>query len=209
MAHQLIVAGIGPGSRDYILPRAAEAVRRARYLAGSRRALKEYAAGAGQQVCPITGQLEELKKWIAEALCQDDVAVMVSGDPGYYSLLPWLKREFPHVPMEVIPGISAVQAAFCRLGEPWQGADLLSFHGRIPPAEKLEYRAGRVLSFLTDRIHNPAYICRCLLDHGWPEEAAVSVLEHISYPDERRRDATLAEGCRIEGFYESVMVVRR
>jgi cobalt-precorrin-7 (C5)-methyltransferase len=207
MAHQLIVAGIGPGSREYMLPKAAGAIRNARYLAGSRRALEDY-AGDGQQTCPITGKLGELKKWIGTALLEDDVVVMVSGDPGYYSLLPWLKREFPKVSLEVIPGISAVQAAFCRVGEPWQDADLLSFHGRVPPEEKLAYSPGRVLSFLTDGIHNPAYICRCLLDHGWPEASLVSVLEHISYPGERRRDVTLAEGRRIEGFNESVMVVR-
>ena len=43
MAHRLIVAGIGPGGREYILPRALSAIEGAKYLAGGRRALSDFA----------------------------------------------------------------------------------------------------------------------------------------------------------------------
>lgn len=88
---------------------------------------------------------------------------MVSGDPGYYSLLPWLKKRFAGNPIEVIPGISSVQSAFALITEPWQGALWLSFHGRIPDDEQLRYEKGKKMAFLTDHEHNPSYIAKYLI----------------------------------------------
>lgn len=117
MEHTLIVAGIGPGDPDYILPKAQKAIEGAHYLVGGRRALSDYAKPS-QETYPVTGKLSLLESWLEEALKKDDVVVMVSGDPGYYSLLPWLKKRFPEHPIEVIPGISSVQACFALVKEP-------------------------------------------------------------------------------------------
>lgn len=120
MDHTLIIAGIGPGNRDYILPKALSAIENARFLVGGKRALHDFAK-EGQETYPVTGKLSLLAEWLEEKLALDDVVVMVSGDPGFYSLLPWLKKRFPESPLQVIPGISSVQAAFCLINEPWQG----------------------------------------------------------------------------------------
>ena len=50
--------------------------------------------------------------FIARELKEHEVVVMVSGDPGYYSLLDALQRNFEQEKIEVIPGISAMQLAF-------------------------------------------------------------------------------------------------
>ena len=57
---------------------------------GGRRALHDYAK-EGQETYPVTGKLSLLSDWLTEKLALGDVVVMVSGDPGFYSLLPWLK----------------------------------------------------------------------------------------------------------------------
>ena len=44
MEHTLIVAGIGPGGKDFILPKALTAIKRAHYLVGGHRALSDYAS---------------------------------------------------------------------------------------------------------------------------------------------------------------------
>ena len=91
MEHTLIVAGIESGSKEYILPKALSVIEKGRYLVGGHRALSDY-GHAGQEMYPITGKLSLLADWMESALKKDDVVVMVSGDPGYYSLLPWLKN---------------------------------------------------------------------------------------------------------------------
>lgn len=206
MDHKIIVAGIGPGGRDYILPKALLAIEHAHYLAGGRRALADY-AGEGQETYPVTGKLSLLAEWLEQAIQKDDVVVMVSGDPGFYSLLPWLKKKFPSIPVEVIPGISSVQAAFCLTGEAWQGGSWLSFHGRIPDEKDTSYVKGRKLAFLTDHEHNPAYIAGYLIDHGWPASTKAAACEHISYENQHVSESTLEDMRSLDGFGESVMVV--
>lgn len=206
MEHTLIVAGIGPGKRDYILPKALSAIENAHYLVGGHRALSDYARD-GQETYPVTGKLADLAAWMEQSLKKEDVVVMVSGDPGYYSLLPWLKKRFPLHKIEVIPGISSIQAAFSLLAEPWQGASWLSFHGRVPDDRDLAYEEGRKLAFLTDHEHNPAYIARYLMEKGWPEDTEAAAAEHISYDNQDVRHSTLLEISHLDGFGESVMVV--
>lgn len=206
MGHSLIIAGIGPGGKEYILPKALSAIQHAKYLAGGRRALSDFGKD-GQEMFPITGKLSDLAKWIRDSLLQDDVVVMVSGDPGYYSLLPWLKKNFSASPIHVIPGISSVQACFALLAEPWQDADWLSFHGRVPEETRLVYKPGRKLSFLTDYKNNPSRIAEILIHHGWPENTRCAAAERISYDDERLEIVTLKGMKELEGFGESVMVV--
>lgn len=206
MEHKIIVAGIGPGGKDYILPKSLRAIEEARFLAGGHRALRDYAR-KDQNTYPITGKLSELYSWIFSSLKKDDVTVMVSGDPGYYSLLPWLKKNFPQNPVEVIPGISSIQAAFSLLGLSWQDAEWLSFHGRVPDEKQLSYVKGRKIAFLTDRIHNPASIARILLDRGWPEDAKSSACENISYADQQIVRLSLKEMTDLPAFGESVLIV--
>ena len=67
MEHTLIVAGIGPGDRDYILPKALQAIESAHYLVGGHRALSDYAKES-QETYPVTGKLSELAEWLEKAL---------------------------------------------------------------------------------------------------------------------------------------------
>ena len=164
-------------------------------------------AREGQEIFPITGKLSLLAEWLEQSLLQDDVVVMVSGDPGYYSLLPWLKKRFEGNKIEVIPGISSVQASFALLREPWQDAKWLSFHGRKPRDEDLVYEKGRKLAFLTDHDQNPSYIANYLIKQGWPEDTRAAACEHISYENQQVRESTLKDLTLLEGFGESVMVV--
>ncbi len=206
MEHTLIVAGIGPGDKDYILPKALHAIQTSHYLVGGRRALADFASPS-QETYPITGKLSPLADWLEDALTKGDVTVMVSGDPGYYSLLPWLKKRFPSHPIEVIPGISSVQACFCLVKEPWQGALWLSFHGRVPEEKDTAYLAGKKMAFLTDHEHNPAYIAHYLIEQGWPKDTRCAAAEHISYENQHLTETTLEEMQSLEGYGESVMVV--
>ncbi len=206
MAHRLIIAGIGPGSRDCILPRALSAIDSAQFLVGGRRALSDFAK-EGQETFPVTGDLSSLANWISEKLAVNNVVVMVSGDPGFYSLLPFLKKKFPDIPITVIPGISSVQAAFCAVGESWQGGEWLSFHGRVPEGKKLLHEEGKRLAFLTDGEHNAAYISRYLMQIGWPAETRAAACEHLSYENEQIVEGTLLDISKLSGFAESVLVV--
>ena len=206
MEHQLIVVGIGPGSTDFILPEALRAIEAATLLIGGSRALQTYAKPHQQQV-KVDADIARLVQTIRQELMVRDVTVMVSGDPGYYSLLETFRRELPQARIRVIPGISSFQLAFARIGLPWQTAKLLSAHGRKPALAALVREHGVALSFLTDARQHPAVIAGWLQEQGWPPTARIWLCKNLSYPDETVVAMTLAEVLNISGFESCVMVV--
>ena len=206
MEHKVIVVGIGPGSPDYILPIASRMIDKATVLVGSQRALDAFA--------PIHSKLKVIDKdikgvlsFIRKSLKESDVVVMVSGDPGFYSLLAALKTEFAQSELTVIPGISSVQLAFARICQVWQDAVLISMHGRQASDEDLHYKPRKKLGILTDQQHNPSHIAEVLLQNGWPPSAQVWLGEALSYTDENSKKLTLRETVQLAGFTHCVMVV--
>ena len=203
----MIVVGIGPGSAEYLTPAALAAIHSARVLVGSRRALDDF-AGEEQLTRVINRDIESLLEFLREQISSDNVVIMVSGDPGFYSLLDVVPREFPADKIKIIPGISSLQYAFAKIGEPWHGATLASFHGRKPAGSDLGHSAGKLLGLLTDSVYNPAAIARTLLAAGWPEDSKVWLCSNLSYPDEQVVQLSLSETADSCGYDFCVVVVK-
>jgi len=205
MASKIVIVGIGPGHPDYVPPIASRAIRAAQVLIGSRRALETFADPSQIQV-EITGALSAVAEVIRQHREIRSVTVMVSGDPGFYSLLSYLLENFRPAELDIIPGIGSMQMAFCRAKTVWQDARLVSLHGR-----KLEH-VGHLLvtpgktGFLTDSKHSPAVIARYLLNLGWPN-CKVYLCEQLSYPDERIVQTDLHAAVQEVGFTHGIMVV--
>lgn len=207
MEHKIVVAGIGPGHPQYILPAAREAIASAKVLAGGSRALAEF-AHAGQKTARITGDMVGILRFLQEALEQDDVVVMVSGDPGYFSFLEVLRREFSPDRLVVIPGISSLQFAFARLALPWQSARLLSLHGRSPQVRTLAYVPDALLGILTDTKYTSRTVAVLLQENGWPGNAEMFICSRLSYEDEQIVATTLSEAVHQASYKNCVLVVR-
>ena len=206
--NKIIVAGIGPGNIDFITPAALKKIRAAKFLVGGRRALKDFSS-AEQTTCAITGDLDSALNFIREKISCGEVVVMVSGDPGYYSMLDLLRKNFPPTQIEVIPSISAMQLAFAKISLPWHAATLASFHGRQPAREVLKFSTGKILGLLTDAEFNSASISKLLIDEcGWEKNSAVTICARLSYPDEKIFTTTLAEAANSEPVKHCVLIVR-
>ena len=201
------MAGIGPGSEDFISPAALKKIRSAKFLIGGRRALEQFAKD-NQITCAITRDLDAPINFIREKILLDDVVVMVSGDPGYYSMLDLLRKNFPPESIEVIPSVSAMQLAFAKISLPWHDATLLSFHGRLPAREALKYSAGKILGLLTDAEFNSATISKLLLECGWEKNSYVTICERLSYPDEKIFTTTLSEAAQAAPVNHCILIVR-
>ena len=206
--HRIIVAGIGPGSPEYMVPAARKAIEGAKYLVGGRRALSQYAkTNGGQKTCAVTRDIDDVMAFVREGLAKADVVVMVSGDPGYFSLLDALRRTFDASRIDVIPGISSFQLAFSRLALPWHDAQLLSFPGRVPKESDLAYAPGKKLGMLTDVQHNSKTIAETLLTYGWPENAFYAICARMSYEDETVERMTLQESAEHAPVGSCIIVV--
>lgn len=197
------VVGVGPGSEAYLLPAARRAVEQAGVIIGAPRLLALFADLPVEKYelrLPLATTMDLIERYSRETV----VAVLVSGDPGFHSLLPRLRERYAASEIEVIPGISPLQLAFARLGETWHDARLVSLHGHGWEELEKDIAAPKV-AVLTDPEHSPAAVAGFLLARG--VERSAWVLERLGYPEERAIHLSLPEMAGREFDPLSLMVL--
>ena len=126
---RILVVGCGPGSPDYVTPAAWRAVESADALVGAAPLFDLFPEAKGERVA-FSGEIDALLDEVAARRSRGRVAVLVTGDPGLFSLARRVLSRFGEGACEVVPGVSAVQVAFARLGLAWHDAAVVSAHSR-------------------------------------------------------------------------------
>ena len=162
---KIIVAGIGPGSKEDITPAVLEAIKSSDVIVGYKYYF-QFIEGITKQdaICIDTGMRKE-KDRAEEAFKYAEqgktVCVISSGDAGIYGMAPLVyemkKEKQSDVEIVTLPGISAFQKAAALLGAPI-GHDfcVLSMSDLMTPWETIEKRikAAAIADFIT-AIYNP------------------------------------------------------
>ncbi len=86
--------------------------------------------------------------------------VLASGDPCFFGIVRTLRER--GLTVEVVPAVSAVAAAYARLGLPWDDALVVSAHGRALRAAVNACRAHPKVAVLTAPDAGPADLGACL-----------------------------------------------
>ena len=184
-SNKINVVGLGPGNIKYLSTFGIECIKEAEIIVGSTRQLSDLKAIISEkQEIYILGKLAELITYLKENIDRK-ITVIVSGDTGYYSLVPYLSKNLSKDILNIIPNISSYQYLFSKLGEIWQNFRLASVHGREFDYVKNindEDIAGLVL--LTDDIQNPYEVSKNLYDNGL-RNLTVIVGENLSYDNEK------------------------
>lgn len=176
----IYVIGTGPGTPEWVPPAIRETVLLCDALVGSER-LQELFPEFSKERHILSANLRQTYKIISTLLEQSlTIGVLVSGDPGFYSILPGLRREFPQAQISVLPGISSLQLAFAKVVLPWQEASFCSVHGR--DLNTLPWVISSPLAVLTGGANTPQKVAQLLLDRGQDPEIAVG--NALSYADE-------------------------
>jgi precorrin-3B C17-methyltransferase len=122
---KLFVVGIGPGGRQHRTFRAAEAVAESRVVVGYAPYLETIAdLTEGKKLISsgMTQEIERCRQALQHAAAGDVVALISSGDAGIYGMaglaLELAAAENLSVPIEIIPGVTAANAAAAALGAP-------------------------------------------------------------------------------------------
>ena len=162
---RIIIAGIGPGSKEDITPAVLEAVQQADAIVGYKyyfQFIEPYVKEGCQ--CIDTGMKKERERAEQAFLLAETnqtVVVISSGDAGLYGMAPLIyemaKAKGSDITIETLPGISAFQKAASLLGAPI-GHDvcLISLSDLMTPWEVIERRikAAATGDFVT-AIYNP------------------------------------------------------
>ncbi|WP_019030366.1 bifunctional cobalt-precorrin-7 (C(5))-methyltransferase/cobalt-precorrin-6B (C(15))-methyltransferase [Salinispora arenicola] len=113
--------------------------------------------------------------------------VLASGDPGYFGIVRRLRAA--GLPVRVVPAVSSVAAAFARAGLPWDGAAVVTAHGREVHDALNACRALPLVAVLTAPGAGAAEFGAGLV--GWSRRLVVA--EHLGTDAERLTWTTPAE----------------
>ena len=183
--NKINVVGLGPGNIKYLSTAGIDCIKQAEIIIGSTRQLSDLKTIISEkQEIYTLGKLTDLITYLKENT-ERKITIIVSGDTGYYSLVPYLSKNLSKDILNIIPNISSYQYLFSKLGENWQNFRLASVHGREFNYIKNindEDIAGLVL--LTDDIQNPYEITKKLYDNGI-RNLTIIVGENLSYDNEK------------------------
>ncbi|GLC32474.1 precorrin-6y C5,15-methyltransferase (decarboxylating) subunit CbiE [Clostridium omnivorum] len=194
------IVGLGPGSKEYILPKALSTLEKSKVIIGFVRAIESLNFIEGRKLSVST--LKDILNYI-NSYENEDIAIVASGDPCFYGVTEYIKRNYNR-DIEVIPGISSFQYLAARLNKCWQGSYLGSLHGR--EEEFVEKVKENTLSiWLTDKKNSPSLMCRKLLVEKI--EAKVYVGENLSYGDEKITEGTAEEIVNMNFSELSVVII--
>ena len=109
------------------------------------------------------------------------VAVLASGDPGFFGIVRLLGERFGSESLRVLPAVSSIALAFARAGLSWDDAAVVSAHGRDPRRAVNICRAHPKVAVLTAPGFGPAELASEL--EGWDRFFVIA--EELGGPGER------------------------
>ncbi|MCY6372172.1 precorrin-6y C5,15-methyltransferase (decarboxylating) subunit CbiE [Clostridium ganghwense] len=172
------IVGLGPGSREYILPKALETLKKSDVVLGFKRALQSI------EFLNVDKKVVTSLKEILEFINTEDnkeISIIASGDPCFYGIAEYVGKNY-RGKVQVIPGISSFQYMTARLNKAWQGCFLGSLHGREEDFLN-KVKEHKLSIWLTDKNNSPDMLCKKLFNEKI--NAKVYVGENLSYSDEK------------------------
>jgi cobalt-precorrin-7 (C5)-methyltransferase len=171
----IYIVGCGPGSLDYLTPVAQRVIEQADVLVGAKRLLDLFPSSPAERIA-VSAEIGEVLDRIAVKAGQR-IAVLVTGDPGLFSLAKPVIERFGRTRCRVVPGVSSIQTAFARIAVDWADARIISLHkedpgnwGQLVDADKVAVLCGRrgatkwiADHLLKDRSHDcRVFVCQNL-----------------------------------------------
>ncbi|BBU61426.1 precorrin-3B C(17)-methyltransferase [Methylosinus sp. C49] len=209
---KLFVIGLGPGDARFLTAEAQQALSAAQYVIGYAPYVARVPVTPGQTRLASDNRVEIARAEDALRLAASgsDVAVVSGGDPGIFAMAAAVLEAIDNgdpawreLDIEILPGISAMQAAAARLGAPL-GHDfcVISLSDNLKPWEvianrlELAARADFVMAFYNPasrarprRIHDTFALLRRVL----PADRIVVFAKSVGRAEENIAIATLGE----------------
>lgn len=148
----------------------------------------------------VINRIDEIMEYIRGNRDKRSIVLLASGDPMFFGIGRRVVEEFGNEYIEIIPDLSSIQAAFSKIGEPWDDAFLMSLHGGPDPEKRrrLRYELRDIpslikrhskIAVLTDRENNPTVIAK-FLHASFASPLTLYVCERLGYPDEKITEGT-------------------
>ncbi len=200
MKRKIYIIGIGPGGHGLLTTDAKNAIAECDAVIGAKSVID--AAGAGKpsfaefvpsKVLAVLENNPSIRK----------AAILMRGDTGLFSGTRNMLDALKDGDVTVIPGISSVSAFAAKTGINWDGAALITMHGRDTNLIH-SVNTEKKTVVLSGGENTPQAICKRLIAYGFGD-LKVTIGEKLSYPDERIICGTANE--LAGGEYDSLSVI--
>lgn len=191
----ITVVGMGTGSRELPAPHglAAELAPATLVVGAARHLAAAPVPSAAEQITlgPLAPALDAIESHSGVVGESAAVAVLASGDPGFFGVVRALAARFGPRALRVLPSAPSVAVAFARAGLPWDDAAVVSAHGRDPRTAVNVCRARPKTAVLTGPGCGPAELGAALEHAGIPRSLVVA--SALGGEDEELRRLSPAE----------------
>jgi cobalt-precorrin-7 (C5)-methyltransferase len=193
--------GIGPGNVEYLTSRAERAIREADAVVGFETVVGYVRDRIEGEVfaCGYDDQGEQLAAFADRVADGAAGTAVLMGDPNVsgYQFLGRVERAVDR-PVEVVPGVSAIQVAASRARTPIEDATFVTLHRRgdlTADRERLRDAVGDRHLLVLPRPYDlmPGDIAADLLDSGANPDHTALVCERLTHADEAVTRTTLGE----------------
>ncbi|MGX4654109.1 precorrin-6y C5,15-methyltransferase (decarboxylating) subunit CbiE [Micromonospora sp. SCSIO 07396] len=174
----VVVLGMDAAGRP-LPPPALAALAGAGLVVGAARHLAAVPVPAGVDTVTLGPLAPALARLAAAQAAGVAAVVLASGDPGLFGVVRRLRAA--GLPVRVLPAVSSVAAAFARAGLDWDGAVVVTAHGRELGPALNACRALPAVAVLTAPDAGAAELGAGLA--GWSRHLLVA--EHLGTPTER------------------------
>ncbi|MDR2700763.1 MAG: precorrin-6y C5,15-methyltransferase (decarboxylating) subunit CbiE [Nitrososphaerota archaeon] len=215
---KLNIVGVGPGSADYVPPIVHRIVLGAHIVIGAQRSLDLFRGNVSGETHVLTAKnIDGLLSYAVESSKKGrSVVILSTGDPGFSGLLKSVlnTKLITSAEINVVPGVSAIQACAARLGLCWDEACLFTFHqGNVSDDRKIELlaclKAGRdVILFPDANFFLPKEIAAYLINSGFDQNMLVFICENLTLDNERIVKSSLKDVLTVDFNALCVMVIK-
>ena len=191
ISRTITLIGIGMGAPGMWTVAARKTLLEADAVAGASRMVESVEKDLGEKAVMKAYDGKKILDWFEHAPQLRKLAVLYSGDTGFYSGASGLAETLrerqkagkdQEIQLEILPGISTVSYLASKLQIPWQDLELESLHGReAKPWEALE--RGKNVFLLLGGVEPVAEVSRMISEHGFGSWL-VSAGKNLSYDDE-------------------------
>ena len=204
------VVGLGPGDAQFLTAQARHALQEADVLCGYTVYIDLVRPLYPEKETYATGMTREIDRcrWALQtAQTGKTVALVCSGDAGVYGMaspLLELAPDYPDVPVEVVPGLTAALSGGAVLGAPLaHDFCVISLSDRLTPWEVIEKRlACAAMGDFCVALYNPSskgrpdYLAKAvhiLLENGKSADTVCGIVRNIGREGQTARVLTLAQ----------------
>jgi precorrin-6Y C5,15-methyltransferase (decarboxylating) len=201
------IIGMGMGPQD-LTDEHLKIIKQADILVGGKRLLN-YFKELNVQKKTVGRNIEAVIEFVKNQMTHYHIVVLASGDPLFFGIGATLISALGSSNVLIHPNISTLSAAFARIKEPWNDAQIISLHGR--KNEKQLFKALEKkdkIAVLTDPHKNPAWLAQRLIENEMID-FDICVLEALGSTAEKHNWYSLSQAATMEFSVPNFVVLKR